>query len=74
VNAPATAVHQAGDTITGALAARYPHLSLGQCELPETAIVRGLTVAAGGACALAGIRPQPDGALHISVLIIASGP
>jgi hypothetical protein len=74
VSAPATAVHQAGDTVAGALAARYPHLSLGQCELLETAIVRGLTVAAAGGCALAGVRPQPDGALHVSVLIIASGP
>jgi hypothetical protein len=53
------------------LAARYPHLSPDQCELLETPIVRGLAVAAGGGCALAVIRPQPSGALGISVLIIA---
>lgn len=64
----------ARDTIADTLAGRYPHLSPGQCGLLETAIVRQLAVAAGRACALAAIWPQPDGALHISVLIIASGP
>lgn len=59
VSAPATTAHPAGDTVAGTLAARYPHLSPGQCGLLETAIVRGLTVAAGGGCALAGIWPQP---------------
>lgn len=74
MSGPAAATHPAGDTVAEAVAARYPHLSPGQCELLETEIIRGLAVAAGGGCALAVIRPQPDGALHISVLIIASGP
>jgi hypothetical protein len=73
VSAPAAATHPAGDTVAGALAARYPHLSPGQCELLETAIIRGLAVEAGGGCALAVIRPQPDGALDISVVVIIGG-
>jgi hypothetical protein len=64
----------ARDTIAGALAARYPHLSPGQCRLLETAIVRQLLISAGRVCALAAIWPQPDDALHISVLLIAPGP
>jgi hypothetical protein len=41
-----------------------------------TVIPRQLTVPAGRDCALAAIRPQPDGALHISVLFTgrATGP
>ena len=72
MSAPAAGTHPAGDTVAGALAARYPHLSPRQCELLETAITRGLVVAAGGGCALAVIRPQTDGALDISILIIGS--
>lgn len=72
MTAPAAA-RSAGATVADVLAARYPHLSPGQCRLLETAILRQLAVAAGRACALAAVWPQPDGALHISVLIIASG-
>jgi hypothetical protein len=73
VTAPATE-RPARDTVADALAARYRHLSPGQCRLLETTIVRQLAIAAGRACALAAVWPKPDGALHISVLIIASGP
>ena len=62
------------DTVADALGARYPHLSPRQCRLLETAIVRQFAIAAGRACAVAAVWPQPDGALHISVLFIASGP
>jgi hypothetical protein len=72
VSAAAAATHLAGDMVAGALAARFPHMTPGQGELLETAIVRGPVVAASGGCALAVIRPQPDGALHISAVIIAS--
>jgi hypothetical protein len=72
VSAPAAGTRPAGDTVAGALAARYPYLTPGQCGLLEAAIVRGLVVAAGGGCAVAVIRPQPDGALDISILIIGS--
>jgi hypothetical protein len=73
VTAPA-AVRPARETIADTLAARYPHLSPRQCRLLETAILRQLAIAASRACALAAIWPQPDGALHISVLIIAASP
>jgi hypothetical protein len=62
------------DTVADALAARYPHLPPRQCRLLETAILRQLAIAAGPACTLAAVWPQPDGALHISVIVIASGP
>jgi hypothetical protein len=74
VSAPAAVADPAGDTVAGALAARYPYLTPGQCGLLEAAIVRGLAVAAGGGCAVAVIRPQRDGALDISILIIGSAP
>jgi hypothetical protein len=35
-------------------------------------LLSGLASAAGRDCALAVIRPQPDGALDISILIIGS--
>jgi hypothetical protein len=73
VTAPAAAT-PASETIAGILAARYPHLSPRQCRLLETTILHQLAIAVGRACALAAIWPQPDGALHISVLVIASGP
>jgi hypothetical protein len=72
VSAPAAGTHPAGDTVAGALAARYPHLTTSQCGLLETAILHQFAVTAGRDCALAVIRPQPDGALHISILIIGS--
>jgi hypothetical protein len=71
VSAPAAVPPLAGDTVAGALAARYPGLTPGQCGLLETAILHQLAVMAGRDCALA-VTPQPDGALHISVLIIGS--
>ena len=76
MSAPATGTHPAGDTVAGALAARYPHLTTRQCRLLEAALLSGLTSAAGRDCGLAVIRPQPDGALDISILIIggATGP
>ena len=73
MTAPA-AVRPAADTIAGTLAARYPHLPPGQCRQLETAILHHLAIAAGRACALAAVWPQPDGALHISILMIAPGP
>jgi hypothetical protein len=75
VSAPAAGTHPAGDTVAGILAARYPGLAPGQCGLLETAILHCLAVTAGRDCALA-IMPQPDGALHISVLFTgrATGP
>ena len=72
MSAPAAATHPAGDTVAGALAARYPHLSPGQCWLLETVLLSGLASAAGQDCVLAVIRPHPDGALDISILIIGS--
>jgi hypothetical protein len=74
VSAPAAA-KPAGDTVAGALDARYPGLSPGECGLLETAIPRQLAVTAGRDCALA-VTPQPDGTLHIGVLFIgrATGP
>ena len=76
MSAPAAGTHPAGDTVAGALAARYPYLTPGQCGLLEAVLLRGLASAAGRDCALAVIRPQPDGALDISILIIggATGP
>jgi hypothetical protein len=73
VSAPAAVADPAGDTVAGALAARYPYLTPGQCGLLEAAIVHGLAAAAGGGgCAVAVIRPKRDGALDISILIIGS--
>ena len=72
MSAPAAAAHLAGDTVAGTLATRYPYLSPGQCELLEAVLLSGLASAAGRDCALAVIRPQPDGSLDISILIIGS--
>jgi hypothetical protein len=72
VSAPAAAADPAGDTVAGALAARYPYLTPGQCGLLEAVLLSGLASAAGRDCALAVIRPQPDGSLDISILIIGS--
>lgn len=72
MSAPAAATHPAGDTVAGALADRYPHFSTGQCGLLEAVLLSGLASASGRDCALAVIRPQPDGALDISILIIGS--
>jgi hypothetical protein len=76
VSAPATGTHPAGDTVAGALAARYPHLTTRQCRLLEAALLSGLTSVVGRDCALAVIRSQADGALDISFLFIggATGP
>jgi hypothetical protein len=76
VSAPAAGTHTATDTVAGVLAARYPGLSPGQSWLLETAILHQLTIAGGLDCALAALRSQPDGTLHISVLFIgrATGP
>jgi hypothetical protein len=73
VTAPA-AVRPAGDAIAAIPAARYPHLSPRQCRLLGTAILHQLVIAAGRACTLAAVWPQSDGALRISVFIIASRP
>jgi hypothetical protein len=72
MSALAAGTHPAGDTVAGALAGRYPYLTPDQCGLLETVLVSGLASAAGRACALAVIRPQPDGSLDISILIIGS--
>jgi hypothetical protein len=72
VSAPAAATHPAGDTVAGTLAARYPHLTPGQCGLLEAVLLSGLASAAGRDCALAVIRPLPDGPLDISILVIGS--
>lgn len=70
MSALAAGTNPAGDTVAGALGARYPYLTPGQCGLLEAAIVRGLVAADDWGCAVAVIRPQPDGALDISILII----
>ena len=44
----------------------------GQCGLLEAVLLSGLASAAGRDCALAVIRPRPDGSLDISILIIGS--
>jgi hypothetical protein len=72
VSAPAAGTHPAGDTVAGTLAARYPYLTPGQCGLLEALLLSGLASAVGRDCVLAVIRPQPDGALDISILIIGS--
>jgi hypothetical protein len=72
VSAPAAVPRPAGGSVAGALSARYPYLTPGQCGLLEAVLLSGLASAAGWDCALAVIRPQPDGALHISILIIGS--
>jgi hypothetical protein len=72
VSAPAAAAHPAGDTVAGTLAARYRYLSPAQCELLEAVLLSGLASVAGRNCALAVIRPQPDGSPGISILIIGS--
>jgi hypothetical protein len=71
VSAPAAGTHPAADTVAGALAGRYPYLTPGQCGLLEAVLLR-LASAAGRDCALTVIRPQPDGALDISILVIGS--
>jgi hypothetical protein len=72
VSAPAAGTHLAGDTVAGALAGRYRYLTPGQCGLLEAVLLSGLASAAGRDCALAVIRPRPDGALDISIFIIGS--
>lgn len=72
MSAPPAAAHPAGDTVAGTLATRYPHLTPGQCGLLEAVLLSGLASASGRDCTLAVIRPQPDGALDISILIIGS--
>jgi hypothetical protein len=72
VSAPAAGTHPAGDTVARVLAGRYPYLTPGQCVLLEAVLLSGLASAAGPDCALAVVRPQPDGPLDISILIIGS--
>jgi hypothetical protein len=72
MSAPAAGTHPARNTMAEALAGRYPYLTPGQCGLLEAVLLSGLASAAGRDCALAVIRPQPDGSLDISILIIGS--
>jgi hypothetical protein len=72
MSAPAAGTQPTGDTVAGALVGRYPYLTPGQCGQLEALLLSGLASAAGRDCALAVIRPQPDGSLDISILITGS--
>lgn len=66
MSAPANAGGTVPQTVAGALAARYPHLTPDQCQAMEDELLRFMAAAIGSGMTAAAVRRLPDGDLDLT--------